>query len=202
MHVQPGAAAAALPSLTNECYFTSVTESMLPLSLSPQMVARSGFSIESGLDDAIARAGTGPFTSLPLGEAPFEIGGSVAPGYEAVKDAFAANFEKGLERDSQLCIYHKGERVVDIWGSSTEDGVSTAPPEGYNGDTLQIVFSSTKACAAVVFAVAVDRGLFTYDTKVATVWPEFAQEGAWASSALPQTRIYRHMSMWSPCSES
>ena len=119
-----------------------------------------------------AAASTGTFAA--------KIGGSVAPGYEAVKDAFAANFEKGLERDSQLCIYHKGERVVDIWGSSTEDGVSTAPPEGYNGDTLQIVFSSTKACAAVVFAVAVDRGLFTYDTKVATVWPEFAQEGAWA----------------------
>jgi hypothetical protein len=120
VHVQPGAAAAALPSLTNECYFTSVTESMLPLSLSPQMVARSGFSIESGLDDAIARAGTGPFTSLPLGEAPFEIGGSVAPGYEAVKDAFAAN--RVSARDTTLYL-----------GTYSCNGANSAPGQFHCG---------------------------------------------------------------------
>ena len=142
------------------------------------LAAATGFSPASGLDEAINRAGTAPFSSLPAGSpVPFIVGGSVEPGYEPVQAAFASNFAKGLERNSQLCIYHKGKCVVDLWGSSDEPGVSTAPSSGYDGDTLQIVFSSTKACASVVMAVAADRGLFKYSDKVSSLWPEFAQAG-------------------------
>ena len=74
-----------------------------------------------------------------------------------------------------------GQAVVDLWGENTETETtrppamnalglpkySTAPAEGYDGDTLQIVYSSTKAMAATVFALAADRGLLAYDDKVA-----------------------------------
>eukprot|EP00928_Gymnodinium_smaydae_P085129 TRINITY_DN6845_c0_g2_i1.p1 TRINITY_DN6845_c0_g2~~TRINITY_DN6845_c0_g2_i1.p1 ORF type:complete len:565 (+),score=58.41 TRINITY_DN6845_c0_g2_i1:170-1696(+) len=119
---------------------------------------------------------TGPFANGG-GTSRFKIGGSVAPGFEAVRAAFQTNFEKGLERDAQLCIYHRGVRVVDLWGSSAESGVSTAPPSGYDGDTLQQVWSSTKMMEATVFALAVDRGWIGYDDKVAKHWPEYAQNG-------------------------
>jgi CubicO group peptidase (beta-lactamase class C family) len=129
-------------------------------------------------EDVLQRAGSpGPFAEgaeLPI---PATIGGYVKPGFERVKEAFAENYAKGLERNSQCAAYVKGELVVDLWGSSELPGMSTAPPSGYGGDTLQIVFSSTKAVAAVCMAVAVDRGYCSYDDTVCKAWPEFAQEG-------------------------
>ena len=71
--------------------------------MAAMMMARGGWSLESGLDEAIARAGTGPFTG-PSGEASFTVGGTVAAGYEAVRSAFTNNFKKGLERDAQVRI--------------------------------------------------------------------------------------------------
>eukprot|EP01045_Picozoa_sp_COSAG04_P009219 COSAG04_NODE_529_length_13029_cov_3.203248_9_plen_379_part_00 len=135
-------------------------------------------SAMDSLDDAVARAGCGPFSLAPAGESTaFTISGTVSPGYEPVKEAFADNFRQGLERDAQLVIYKDGAVVVDLWGSSDEEGVSTAPEGGYDGDTLQIVYSSGKAIAATVMAMAVDRGLLQYDDPVAEHWPEFAQNG-------------------------
>jgi CubicO group peptidase (beta-lactamase class C family) len=128
------------------------------------------------LDEAVAWAGCGPFSLAPVGESTdFVIGGSVAPGYEGVREAFAANFRAGRERDAQLVVYKGAEIVVDLFGSNAE--ASTAPESGYNGDTLQIVYSSGKAIAATVMAMAVDRGLLAYDDRVAKHWPEFAANG-------------------------
>ena len=47
----------------------------------------------------------------------YVISGSVAPGYEPVKEMFEKNFENGTEEHSQLCAYVKGEKVVDLWGT-------------------------------------------------------------------------------------
>ena len=44
-------------------------------------------------------------------------------------------------------------------------------------DTLVLVYSTTKGIAAMTMALAQPRGLLDYDEKVATYWPEFAQEG-------------------------
>ena len=46
------------------------------------------------------------------------IGGTVKPGWEKVKDAFANNFAAGREKGAQLVIKLEGETVVDLWGSS------------------------------------------------------------------------------------
>jgi CubicO group peptidase (beta-lactamase class C family) len=128
--------------------------------------------------DVLERAGAlGPFAEGHTGDVPATVGGYVKPGFEAVKQAFAANYSKGLERNSQCAAYFKGELVVDLYGSSDLPGMSTAPPSGYDADTLQIVFSSTKAVASVCMAVAVDRGYCSYDDTVASHWPDFAQAG-------------------------
>ncbi len=128
------------------------------------------------LDAAIEWAGCGPFSQAPPGESDdFTIGGFVAPGYEGVYEAFAANFRQGRERDAQLVIYKDAKIVVDLFGSNAE--ASTAPKDGYDSDTLQIVYSSGKAIAATVIAMAVDRGLLAYDDPVAKHWPEFAAKG-------------------------
>ena len=49
--------------------------------------------------------------------------------------------------------------------------------ETYDKDSLQIVFSSTKSVAGIVFGMLVDKGLVNYDDKVAKYWPEFAYNG-------------------------
>ena len=47
---------------------------------------------------------------------PVEIHGFVSRGYEAVREAFADNFLRRRELGAACCVYHKGEKVVDLWG--------------------------------------------------------------------------------------
>lgn len=47
----------------------------------------------------------------------YKISGFVKPGYEKVREQFENNFEIGMERGSQCCVYVKGEKVVDLVGS-------------------------------------------------------------------------------------
>ena len=47
------------------------------------------------------------------------IGGSVAPGFEAVREAFAANMgrtEEPVEVGAGFAAYYRGRRVVNLWG--------------------------------------------------------------------------------------
>jgi len=104
------------------------------------------------------------------------IQGSVAPGLEGVRDAFTANFQRTgdyAEVGAALCVYHRGEKVIDLWGGHA-DAARTRP---WTADTLVNVWSTTKAAAAVVVARLVDRGAFAYDQPVADVWPAFAAAG-------------------------
>ena len=45
-----------------------------------------------------------------------EIHGTVAPGFEPVRDAFARNFAEHGEVGAACCVYLRGEPVVDIHG--------------------------------------------------------------------------------------
>jgi CubicO group peptidase (beta-lactamase class C family) len=132
------------------------------------------------LDGALAIAGMGPYSSGRVSDT-YTIGGSVAPGFEPVRAGFEKNFRDGLERDAQLCIYWRGEAVVDLWGSNTAAGLDGEPHStgggAYDGDTIQTVYSSTKVAAATVFALAADRGHLRYDDLVSKHWPEFGCNG-------------------------
>jgi CubicO group peptidase (beta-lactamase class C family) len=99
--------------------------------------------------------------------------GFVAPGWEPVKAAFEKNFSIGEDVGASASVYHRGEKVVDIWGGRF-DPASDRP---YDDSTLQLMFSTTKGIVAIAVAMCVQRGLFDYDDKVATHWPEFAAHG-------------------------
>jgi len=100
-------------------------------------------------------------------------GGFVAPGWEPVRAAFEKNFELGEEVGASAAVYHRGQRVVDIWGGSFAPG-SDRP---YDDSALQLMFSTTKGIVAIAVAMCVQRGLIDYDAPVATYWPEFAAQG-------------------------
>ena len=40
-----------------------------------------------------------------------KVEGSVAPGYETVKEMFEHNFRRGAEESAQLCVYVGDEKV-------------------------------------------------------------------------------------------
>src|ERR1700677_3373940 len=105
-----------------------------------------------------------------------KIEGTVAPGFERAREAFAANFAHDgdyQEVGASFAAFHRGRCVVDLWGGF-KDGART---RAWTRDTLANIWSSTKAITAVAVARLVDRGLLRYEDNVASVWPEFAQAG-------------------------
>jgi CubicO group peptidase (beta-lactamase class C family) len=101
------------------------------------------------------------------------IEGEVSAGFEAVRDAFAENFSTRHELGGACCVYHHGEKVVDLWGGVRNK--STGEP--WNDDTMVLVHSATKGLAAMTLAVAHSRGWLDYEERVCSYWPEFAQQG-------------------------
>ena len=101
------------------------------------------------------------------------IEGQVEPGFEAVRDAFAHNFEVGREVGSAFCLHVGGRKVVDLYGG-TFDRQGDRP---YDQDTLQLVFSSTKGATAACANLLAQRGELDLSAPVSSYWPEFAQAG-------------------------
>jgi CubicO group peptidase (beta-lactamase class C family) len=101
------------------------------------------------------------------------ISGYVKPGFEAVREAFVENFERRRELGAACCIYHRGEKVVDLWGGVRDKATGAPWEEG----TMVIVYSATKGMSGLAMALANSQGLFDYDERVAKYWPEFAQAG-------------------------
>lgn len=101
------------------------------------------------------------------------IHGFVSPGYEAVREAFAENFSLRREIGAACCVYHRGEKVVDLWGGIRNK--TTGEP--WQQDTMALIYSATKGLAAMTLAVAHSRGWLDYDERVSKYWPEFAQNG-------------------------
>jgi CubicO group peptidase (beta-lactamase class C family) len=106
-----------------------------------------------------------------VAEAP--IHGTLAPGFEEVEAEFRKNFRERNELGAACAIYHRGEKVVDLWGGYRD--LERRLP--WQDDTLVLVYSTTKGLAGMTMALAHSRGLLDYDEKVATYWPEFAQGG-------------------------
>lgn len=103
----------------------------------------------------------------------FPINGFVAPGFEPVREAFTENFLKRHELGGSVAVYHKGEKVVDLWGGIRDPKANTPWKE----DTMAVVYSTTKGLAAMTLALAHSRGWLDYDALVSKYWLEFAQNG-------------------------
>lgn len=101
------------------------------------------------------------------------IRGQVSPGFEAVRDVFADNFENRHELGGACCAYYQGEKVVDLWGGVRHKQTG----EPWERDTMVVVHSTTKGLAAMTLAVAHSRGWLNYEERVSAYWPEFAQHG-------------------------
>jgi CubicO group peptidase (beta-lactamase class C family) len=102
-----------------------------------------------------------------------DIGGSVAPGFEGVRESFARNFAEHGEVGAAFSLVVDGHTVVDLWGGVAD--VTTG--RAYDADTLQLVFSSTKGATALCANLLAQRGELDVDAPVAEYWPEFAAAG-------------------------
>ena len=103
-----------------------------------------------------------------------ELTGHVEAGFEAVRDAFAANFAERGDVGATFCLYAGGRVVVDLAGGTTEPGGGGRP---YTQDSLQLVFSTTKGATALCAHLLAERGALDLDAPVAEYWPEFAAAG-------------------------
>lgn len=65
-----------------------------------------------------------------------------------------------------------GKPVVELTGGFFDQSYN--PEKLYTDDTLQLVFSSTKAVTGIAVAHLVSSGHLSYSEKVSTYWPEFA----------------------------
>jgi CubicO group peptidase (beta-lactamase class C family) len=97
------------------------------------------------------------------------VHGTVAVGYEAVRDAFAENFARFGERGAACAAYVDGRPVVDLWGGEA------APGTAWTRDTLSVIWSATKGAVAVLVTVLAARGQLDLDAPVARYWPEFGR---------------------------
>ncbi|MEU9999227.1 serine hydrolase domain-containing protein [Streptomyces sp. NPDC050848] len=98
-----------------------------------------------------------------------DVRGTVAAGFEPVRDAFLRNFEHRGERGAAVAVYRDGVKVVDLW-AGTRDVDGEVP---WAVDTAQVVRSATKGVAAAVPLLLHQRGQLDLDAPVGTYWPEF-----------------------------
>ncbi|WP_394846093.1 beta-lactamase family protein [Pendulispora brunnea] len=102
------------------------------------------------------------------------IQGSCDPKFEKIRDAFALNFERGLEPGgAAVSVTVHGRPVVDLHGGFVDRG-HTQP---WQKDTLINLASTTKGILAICVLHLVDRGVIEFDAPVARYWPEFARAG-------------------------
>ncbi|MEI7033534.1 serine hydrolase domain-containing protein [Streptomyces pratensis] len=95
------------------------------------------------------------------------VRGTVAEGFEGVREEFAAVLaEETTEPGGQLAAHLDGRLVVDLWAG-----------DGFTGDLMPAVYSSTKGAAHLVVALLVQDGVLDLDRRVSAYWPEFTGGG-------------------------
>ena len=99
--------------------------------------------------------------------------GTIKPGFEAVGEAFLANFADGFEVGASVSVVHRGETVVDIWAGHTDLDRTTE----WQRDTITNVWSSTKTMMFLVLLELADKGALSLHDPVCAHWPEFAANG-------------------------
>ena len=101
------------------------------------------------------------------------IQGTADPRFAAVRDAFAVNFQDGLDQGAAFAVVAQGRLVVDLWGGH----VDAAGSRPWARDSLVNVWSTTKGVVALAIAMLAERGELDYEAPVARYWPEFAAGG-------------------------
>ncbi|MEI9991822.1 MAG: serine hydrolase domain-containing protein [Rhizomicrobium sp.] len=100
-----------------------------------------------------------------------DVGGTVEPGFEKVREAFAEG-QTADEGGAQLCVYRGGRKVVDLW-----TGRDTVKDRPYTDQTLAVMMSVSKGAVATAAHMLAERGLLDLDAPVTTYWPAFGRNG-------------------------
>ncbi|MFF4690406.1 serine hydrolase domain-containing protein [Streptomyces sp. NPDC001307] len=105
-----------------------------------------------------------------------DVNGTVAEGFEPVREAFAANFALLGERGAAVAVYQHGHKVVDLW-AGTKDVDGTAGSAPWEPGTAQIVRSATKGVVAAALLLLHQRDELDLDAPVGAYWPEYKAAG-------------------------
>lgn len=100
------------------------------------------------------------------------VHGYVHPKFWRVARALETQLKQSRHGGAAVCVYHHGEKVVDVWG-----GVRDRAGTPWNADTMSVSFSTTKGVISTALHILADRALVDYDQPVARYWPEFGQAG-------------------------
>lgn len=96
------------------------------------------------------------------------IKGTCHPRFSEVRSVFEDNFNILGEVGASVCVWYRGERVIDLWGGYRD--LNARDP--WSADELVNLFSVTKGLVATCFLMLVDRGLIRYEDPVSRYWPE------------------------------
>jgi CubicO group peptidase (beta-lactamase class C family) len=108
-----------------------------------------------------------------LGGVALPLYGTVKPGFEPVRDAFAANLLTGCDVGAAAAVFIDGEPVVDLWGGYFDHTYTRE----WQRDTIVQLFSSTKTMSALCALLLADRGEIDVNAPVTKYWPEFGAAG-------------------------
>jgi CubicO group peptidase (beta-lactamase class C family) len=92
---------------------------------------------------------------------------------QQVQEAIDRLVESGAERGLQVPVYRHRNLAVDAVAGVADP--ATGGP--VTSDTPFFSFSIGKGVAATVVHVLAERGLFSYDTRIVELWPEFGTHG-------------------------
>jgi CubicO group peptidase (beta-lactamase class C family) len=90
-----------------------------------------------------------------------------------VQDAIDEQVASGRETGVQVAVYRHGELIVDAVAGVADPATGRPVDSG----TVFYTWSMGKAMTATIVHRLVERGVFGYDTTIASVWPEFAAAG-------------------------
>ncbi|MDX2378449.1 MAG: serine hydrolase domain-containing protein [Acidimicrobiia bacterium] len=100
------------------------------------------------------------------------LDGTIHPDFGGVTPLLSKYLNAEGRFGGALCIYHRGEKVVDVWGGARDQSGAR-----WAEDTMAVSYSTTKGVTATALHLLADRGLVDIDAPVATYWPEFAAAG-------------------------
>ncbi|HEX6994648.1 MAG TPA: serine hydrolase domain-containing protein [Gammaproteobacteria bacterium] len=112
-------------------------------------------------------------TEIEARGARFRLGGTYAPEFRRVVDAFIENFEVEDEVGAACSIVLDGRTVVDVWGG-WRNAAMTVP---WDAPTTVCMMSVAKGITAICFNMLIDRGLVDPDAYVTDYWPEYGRNG-------------------------
>ncbi|MGA7989455.1 MAG: serine hydrolase domain-containing protein [Candidatus Dormiibacterota bacterium] len=95
--------------------------------------------------------------------------GTVAPGFEPVREAFAAVLREQHGTGAALALWRDGVWIVDLWGGAASSDGSRL----WSSDSIVMPYSVSKPFAAMCALVLIDRGLLDLEAPVQRYWPEF-----------------------------